>query len=404
MLKDRSELEKSLINWIAKNTVKTMNMTTIQKSCLKINEKYNIPIAMSSDILSQRKDISEYNEFVLYAITDIIQHDKIKEYFTPQEIKLYSNKKYDPPKTSFPLKLHLIKIADDQYIGKVTAQFLMGLREQQLINYNADTQRALRIMLRGGTKIARPYVDTTAVGEIDDSFAEGTFIPNMLTLNINLDDEEADYQYNDTTETLTVSNLTAFDIVDGYHRYLGMSRNYDRDNTWDYVMILQVTMFSVGRAKQFIWQEDHKTKMKITDARTYDQYNAGNIIVNRLNTDPECYINKCIGGTDGIINAGILSQAINRLYAPKKIERKQIIAVTKELKTKFNNFTEEYSEYLEREWGTYEILLITYGLAKDYTPDQIHEAINTIGEDEIHTLNRIKDINNSTTKIMKEVY
>ena len=83
----------------------------ISGSIFRVLKKYNIPIAMSSDILSQRKDISEYNEFVLYAITDIIQHDKIKEYFAPQEIKLYSNKKYDPPKTSFPLKLHLIKIS-----------------------------------------------------------------------------------------------------------------------------------------------------------------------------------------------------------------------------------------------------------------------------------------------------
>ena len=403
MLKDRSELEKKLIKYINSMTTDTPQR---QQWCLELMEKYNIPIAMSSDIISQRKDLSEFNIFVLYAVTDIIKPEKITEFYSQQEIEMFEGKKYVSTTMQFPIKLHLIKITDDQFIGKTTAQFLMGLREQQLINYNADTQRALRIMLQGGTKILRPYIHTGTVTEIDSCFAEGTFIPNMLTLNINLDDENAEYIYDDNTEVLKINHLTAFDIVDGYHRYLGMSRNYDRDNNWDYPMMLQITTFSVGKAKQFIFQENHKTKMREIDASTYDQYNAGNIIVTRLNNDPECNLNGNIDRSSGIVNPGILSQTINRLYFPtrNKAKRKDIISTTKELKAKINRFTEDADEYLDKEWSIYETLIIMYGLYTENSTEQIIKAINKISEEDIDVLNRIKDLNNKVVNIIKEVY
>ena len=404
MLKDRSELENYLVKWIINNTSNRQQRSIQQQWCVELLEKYNIPIVMSSDILSQRKDLSEYNKFVLFAVTDIVKPDKVEEFYTSQEIKLYTGKKYEPQKVTFPFKLHLIKITDDQYIGKTTAQFLMGLREMQIINYNADTQRALRIMLKGGTKILRPFINDKTVMEIDNSFAENTFIPNMLTLNINLDDEEADYVYDDKEEILKISNLTAFDIVDGYHRYLGLSRNYDRDNTWDYPMMLQITTFSVGKAKQFIFQENHKTVRKEIDSSTYDQYNPGNMVVNRLNNDPECNLNGNIGLSGGIVNAGVLGQVINRIYFPKKPDRKEIISTTKEIKTALNTFTEEQDEYLERSWDAYEIIMIIYGLFNKYDSDRIYNAIKNISQDNIDTLNRIKDANNKVLNILKEVY
>lgn len=300
--------------------------------------------------------------------------------------------------------MHLIKITDEQYIGKTSARFLMQLREKQLINYNADTQRALRIMLKGGQKILRPYIDSKAVSEIDESYSEGIFIPNMITLNINMDDEKAEYVYNEKDEMLIISDITAFDIVDGYHRYLGMSRNYDRDNNWDYPMMLQVSNFSVGRAKQMIFQENHKTKMKEIDSSTYDQYNAGNMVVNRLNTDTDCYINGKINLSDGIVNSGILSQVINRLYFPNKPERREIISVSKNIQQKINKFLENADVYIERKWEVYETIIIIYGIYSDQSSNQIINAINNISQDDIEVLNRVKDINNKTLQILKEVY
>lgn len=403
MLKERDKLENIILKYVANSTTNKTGISESQKWCLELYERYNIPVAMSTDILSQRKDISQFNEFILFAICDVIKPDKIKEYFTDVEIKMFTGKKYETEQLGFPIKLHLIKIADDQYIGKITAQYLMQLREKQLINYNADTQRALRIMLKGGTKIARPYVDNKAVGEIEELYGSRNFIPNMITLNINTDDEKADYIYNEETETLTIKDITAFDIVDGYHRYLGMSRNFDKDNTFDYPMMVQVVMFSVGRAKQLIWQEDHKTKMKVTDAKTYNQFDGGNMVVTRLNADPECNLNAKIT-LDGTVNAGVMAQVINRLWFPKNPDRKEVITVTKDIRSRLNTFTEEVIDYLDKQWNTYEIITIMYGLRNDYTPEQIEKALKNIDKDAAKTLNQIKDVNSKATKILKEVY
>lgn len=404
MLKERSKLEDMLVKTMANNITKENKLSIRQKWCLELSEKYNVPIAMSSDIMAQRKDLSEYNEFILFAFTDILKPTKVSEYFTDKEIKLYSGQKLQLNSRKFPIELHMIKVTDDQYIGATSAQFLMKLREQQLINYNPDTQRALRIILKGGTKIARPYVDHTNVKEIRESYRDNTFIPNMITLNINLDDELANYHYDDRTETFTVSDLTAFDMVDGYHRYLGMGGNYDMDNSWDYPMMLQITTFSVGKAKQFIWQEDHKTKMKITDAVTYDQYNPGNMVVSRLNTDPSCYMNGKININDGLIDAGVMSSVINRLWFPTKPDRKEVIMTSKDIQFRLNSFTEDIIEYMDKKWDTYEIIMVLYGFKNDHTSGEINAALRLLTEDNKKTLNKIKDVNNKALNIIKEVY
>ena len=372
MLKDRGELEKKLITWIAQNVTHTNGLSITQQWCLELSEKYNIPVGISADIISQRKDLSEYNEFILFTITSVIKPEWVEQYYTPQELTLYSDKKYLVEEIKFPIKLHLIKITDEQFIGK--------------------------------TKILRPYIEDKAVSEIDSCYADNIFIPNMLTLNINPDDEKADYTYDEKSETLKINNITAFDIVDGYHRYLGLGRNYDRDNNFDYPMMIQISTFSTGKAKQMIFQENHKTKMKEEDSSTYNQYDAGNIIVNRLNTDTESYLNGRINLNDGLINPSIMAKVIDKLYFSKKPDRKEVIAATKEIKEKLNKFTEDAVEYLDREWESYEIILIMYGLKNDLSNLKIYQAITNISKDNKETLNRVKDINVKTLNILKEVY
>lgn len=107
MLKDRAELENKLIDTMVKNMSKQNSVTVSQQWYLELFEKYNIPIAMSSDIVAQRKDLSEYNEFILYCITDIILPKQVADFFTETEVKMYQNQKLILDSVNFPLKLHL---------------------------------------------------------------------------------------------------------------------------------------------------------------------------------------------------------------------------------------------------------------------------------------------------------
>ena len=399
MLMDRKQAENKLAFYL----VSVDDFKQRQKWYMELAQKYNIPIDLSSDIISRRKDLSAINDFMLYAITDVVNPEWIPTFFTKNEINnLYSGKKYIPETIKFPIELPMFAVTEDQYIGVSSAKWLMQLRDAYLINYNADTQRALEMMLKGEMVIFRPFVNESSVREIAELYKERDFIPNTISLNINLDDENADYYFKDNV--LVIKNITQFDIFDGYHRYLGMARNYDADHNFDYPIELRITMFSVGKAKQFIWQEDHKTKMRKLDADTYDQSDVGNQVISRLNNDTDFNLNGEIALRGGHVNASIFTQLVKHLYFGKNPTKKDVINVTKVLKLQINNFVEDYEEYLDKEWERYEIHIILYGLSKNYSNDAIYKAIHKITPEQIKVLHNNNKLNKTGLSIVKEVY
>lgn len=404
MLKDRSELEILLIEIFTNNISTKLGMNLHQEWCLKLSEKYNIPIGMASDYISRRKDLSECNEFVLFAITDVVKPDKIETYYTPTEIKMYSDKKLKLKTLKFPIKLKMIQITKDQFIGKTSAQFLMQLREKQLINYNQETQRALKVQIRGGEKILRPFVDSRAVNSITEMYEDNSFIPNAITLNINFDDEKADWYYDENTMEFVLKDITAFDIVDGYHRYLGMGRAYDKNNKWDYPMVLQITAFSEGKARQMIYQENQKTIMKETELESYNQNNAGNLVVDRINKDSRSNLYGQIDTNSGLIDYSVLSDTINRLWFQKDAQRVETIVLSKELMQSLNLLTESITETLKIKWQPYEIMVVMYGFRFEHSIDEIMKALENVSEEQKELMNRHKKIDGRVFNALLEVY
>ena len=98
------------------------------------------------DSAQERHIFLDVIEFVLFILLDSISNvlDKhgyncnVEHFYTTQEIKHYSNSKYDVKKIKFPLIFKMIQVEDDQWIGKITVDMLMQLRKAQLINYTKD--------------------------------------------------------------------------------------------------------------------------------------------------------------------------------------------------------------------------------------------------------------------------
>ena len=405
MLIDKKLAENKLTLYLAnvedvKYQTNPNDLKIRQKWYIELSKQYDIPISISSDIISRRRDLSEYNEFILFAITDIVKPDLVSKFFTEKEIKLFRGQKYKTETIKFPIELPMFQVTEDQYIGVASAKWLMDLREAYMINYNADTQRALEIMLKGDTAVYRPYVNERSVREIAESFEARTFIPNTISLNINMDDENADYYFKDNV--LVINSITEFDIFDGYHRYLGMARNYDKNHDFDYPIELRITMFSVAKAKHFIWQEDHKTKMRKVDAESYNQNDVGNQVISRLNNDPDFLLHNKISLRGGYIDAGIATQLIKRLYFGKNPTKKDVIAVSKQLKQSINDFVEEYDEYLDREWTREEVYVTLYGFSKQFNNAEIYDAIHTITPEQAKRLHN--EVRSGAIDVIKEVY
>lgn len=325
----------------------------IEEYCTKLYSLYNIPFNISIDILTLKADIKDYDDFILFAVTKTTFKDKniIKEFFSSSEISEYSKKKYLVEKIKFPIKWNMVQVSEDQWIGAITVKELMALRDARLIHYNENTQRPLTRKTINGEEFYRITINETAVQGIIDSYLKGTYISNTITLNI---PETADMSYQNGE--LIIRNIDKFDILDGYHRYLAIQRIYAEDKSFDYTMEFRLVCFPEEKAKQFIWQEDQKTKMSKIDSDSLNQNSIANQIVNRLNQKSP--FTGLINNNKSIIDAGNLSYFIDTYFCqniPKKQERQKMIELANKIYSKLLLLVDDDPELLDKKW---DILLI----------------------------------------------
>lgn len=323
------------------------------------NEMYNIPKGMVSDLITKRMEMSDASEFILFALFDSIynvcKNDGKKDiqgvdaYYTMKEAKHYRVSKYEVEKIKFPLVFKMVEVDNNQWIGKTDVQTLMLLRNAQLISYNVNTQRTLQKIVKGDKETYKISLNNKAVGEIKQSFEEGNFISNTITLNIPLD-SDSDFYYDSDGSSLIIKSLDSFDILDGYHRFVAMGQIYDINNNFNCPMELRLTAWDETKAKTFIWQDNKKTFMKKVDRESYNLNKAANIVVERLNNNVFCNLKGMISRGTGIVNFGELADLVDYFYfkgISKEKERSVIIQAAKEITDNFNLLTEYDTDYLE---------------------------------------------------------
>ena len=115
-------------------------------------------------------------------------------------------------------------------------------------------------------------------------------------------------------------------------------------------MELRIVNFTEDKAKQLIYQEDQKTKMRKVDSNSMNMNKAANIVVTRLNENVICNLKGLISRNEGIINFGDLAELVDYFYfknVTKEKERIITINAVKELTDNFNMLTEYNTDYLE---------------------------------------------------------
>lgn len=333
-------------------------------------DKYNYPKGIFSDFLSGRRSIEEANDYTLFVITDSIlnatdkkYHKKISDFFTDREISKYSEIQYEEPnKIEFPLVFNMIQVSDDQWIGSLSVDTFCALQESGLINYNPITQRAMTKVTRDDNELYRITLNKNAVKEITADMLEHIYVPDTITLNIPKDDVYADFHYDEQSCQLVIDSIEAFDINDGYHRYVSMFRAKSENPNFNYPMELRITNFDIDKSRRMIYQYDQKTKMSKQLSDTYNSYAAQNKVVQRINESSMCNLQGEIK-IGGLIDSTTLSECIKRLYFSKRQgdspeQRKEIIRVSKELIEDFNILTEEDEKYLEKKYSKKEIMIL----------------------------------------------
>lgn len=315
-----NKTQQELISFLKREIKKSINNKSLIRERINyLYDNYSMPINAASDLLTMRVDLIDESIVTLFMLLSAIEEKSISLYFTDAEIKTYS-KQIKKNNFQFPIKWDMIQIEEDQWIGKITAQELMKLRDARLINYNENTQRTLKHVVDKDFEYYQIALNRNAVNAIIDSYTNDAYIPNTITLNI---PEATDFKYQDGK--LIIKEIEAFDILDGYHRYIAMSNKYNVDKKFDYSMELRVVCFPEEKARQFIWQEDQKTKMTKMDSDSFNQSNPANQVINLINQDT--LLKNIISRNDGAINVGIASAMIELLFfnTNKVINRKMIV-------------------------------------------------------------------------------
>lgn len=323
-----------------------------------LKEKYNLPQEISRGIIYGNRFLGDYNELICYWITSEIAPSLVTEFFTNTEIKNFPTQRYEDDDNILPLKIPALQLADDQWIATISIQEMMKLRKASLIHYNADTQRALRVLVKGEDVMLVPFVNPNAVRKMTELFEAGKFIPNVITFNINQDDENAEFTYRNGV--LEINNITAFDIVDGYNRFKMFERVYDKNPSVEFTSGLMIVNFSVSKAKQFIHQEDQKTHMRRIDSDSYNQADNYNIIMERVNNDINCNLQGEINNGNGLIQFSVAVRSLKCGMNEQQLTQKDVVRNKVAIVEKLNCITDQKIELLERKWFDYEIGIIFF--------------------------------------------
>jgi len=328
---------------------KRLDLYAIKKSAVEemkdyLVKKYHFRLGEAVNLITQRTPLTTEGNFICYCVCDALSRVDKKtipsEWFTEKEKTAFSSETIQRDELTFPLVIPAIQIAYDQWIGMCDCSFLMKLREGQKIFYNTNTQRTLQRMVKNGQESYRITLNKTAVKDIQTAYETGTYIPDTISLNLSGD---AEFWYNADKRELIIENMDHFDIIDGFHRYTAMCKEWDVNPNFNYTMELRIVQYDEVRAKQFIWQQDQKTKMKKIDSDSLNISAPENIVAEKLNRNPMFNYHEEINRSDGLIPLQDFVNIVKFLYfkrVNKSDERKIINAVTSDLMDKLNVSTQ----------------------------------------------------------------
>lgn len=372
MLKEKKELVSYLKARFGNLVFNQEKLNTIIS---EIETENNVPTGITMDIIAGRTNLEEDNEFLLFLICNKINPNKAKEFFTENEINFYRAQQYERDELEFPLDIQCLQVASDQWIGATDMNFLIELRKAQLINYNANAQRTMQRVVRGNKETYKISLNAKALREIKLSLSQGNFIPNTITLNM---PENTDWTYDIKRHILTINQLSAFDISDGYHRYVAMCQLKEVNPDFNYPIELRIISFSDDKVKQFIYQEDQKTKMRKVDSASMNMSSPANIVLERLNADTMFDLKGKILRNGGQINFGYAGNIVDYLFFKgiKTAPMNEIVAIKDQLKNGINTFVEANPDWFDIRFDFKDTLILIYGITQEWSPEVINNKIN----------------------------
>ena len=352
---NREEFNSELISILQKNCsqrrfIRSLNELMFQNHNMNGGETNRL-INGNEQILNDSTIEELY--WLTQSICIVLKEFKLEKYFTQHEINSYSNtRKTREIKEKYPIEFdNVLQVNPDQWVAVSDVNFLYELYKNQIINYNKNTQRPTIYKERDGITEYKIFLNKESMNEIAGLMENKKFIPNAITLNLNLDNPEIDFEYKNGKLIIYSGML---DIVDGYHRYQAMMKNKLSNENFNYPTVLNITNFDEVKACSFIAQEDKRNKINKSILRTMDSTDLINILIQRLNEDSRCYLSGQIGRSETHkVNSAWLYEIIDKCYSIK--DKAEMIELFKYLKEVFNAVIED--DLMEYDFITLAIII-----------------------------------------------
>jgi hypothetical protein len=302
---------------------------------------FNVSPGEVSKILNNPKDevqllAEESNLKFLCALTiclfNVTFADSVdpSNYFTDREIKEIKStfQGHIKEKLTFPLTFSEVSKSpnDEDYFFYVKASTVKEWQDSGLIQYNFEAQREARTRTdkQTGEIVLQPKVFPESVEEIADLIKKGKLISSVLTFSARLgtSDSGEELIYNEKDRTLTITEGTLLDIIDGFHRTTGIVLALSKDPSLDMIFKINILNLSTPQEQEHFAQNNNTNPVGKGRLKQLKESRQADFIVKQIqsNSDLGDYISKSdriSPRSNLLVTYNVLSDAIDEIFNVK---------------------------------------------------------------------------------------
>jgi len=250
---------------------------------------------------------------------------------------------YQSKQETFPYTFkNVIKIADDDFICSVEAKDINYLFLNGLLEYNPETQREGRqVKSRDSEEIITvPKVIEKNVKEMVELLEKNEIISSMITFNARLgtsDNELGELVYNEENKTLTVTEGTLLDVLDGFHRINAISRALRKNPSINAMFKLNILNYNKKRAIKYFSQMNKGQSVSESHLKKMSETRYGDFIAKQVQSSSQLSGKVAAGdhispNSDLLVTFNTLSDSIDEIF---KVEDRSTALKISEYLTEF---------------------------------------------------------------------
>lgn len=260
----------------------------------------------------------------------------------------------------FPLEIDNVNIVGNGvFVASLNIETVAKLMKSQMLNYNFEIQRQATQIKRQDNFILTPTINKKNVREMKDLLLKGELIHTTLAFNAATQTSESGEElvYNSKKNTLTITEGTRLDILDGYHRCLASQQAYEVNPDLDFRFIVILSNYTTKQAQQYQAQLAKATPIPKARVQELEANRLSDTVVQILKAESE--LKGRVSSSKGkmnitageLVSYSVLSESIDREFDMKvKLDTYDVAGyLTTFFEYLFGNYPNEFGDYKDRD-------------------------------------------------------